>query len=153
MCSNLELTMPPFVKFENDSHRIYLRLLQDILGDNPSMSKELNLDPELVALCEKLLQIYLDFIAGQLKQKNDKPVQEIVPWALARKEELATRSKLVVLALQALNGLGRDSFKEHAARVFPLLVNLIRIEHSSREVQFILSKVFQSCIGPIVITE
>lgn len=153
-CSVLEVPGPPIVSFENDSYNTYLGFLEDILKDNPSMSKEMNLEPQLVNWCEKILQMYLNCAQTKpsAEKKFNQSLQSRLPLSLAQKEELATRSKLVIAALRALSGLERDSFKQYVLQLFPFLVDLVRIEHSNREVQRVLSDVFQSCIGSVVVT-
>ncbi|XP_021809869.1 brefeldin A-inhibited guanine nucleotide-exchange protein 1 isoform X1 [Prunus avium] len=153
VCSVLELTAPPLVHFENDSYKNYLSFLQNALMDNPSMSEDMNIEVQLVAVCEKILQIYLK--CTEPRSFEHKPTdQPILHWFLplgtAKKEELATRTYLAVSALQVLSGLERVSFRRHACRLFPLLVDLVGSEHTSGEVQLVLSNIFQSCIGPIV---
>ncbi|KAF8409876.1 hypothetical protein HHK36_002394 [Tetracentron sinense] len=153
VCSILEISDPPMVHFENESYQSYLNFLQILLMDNPSMSKEMNVESQLVAVCEKILQIYLDCAGYQSMQQ--KPVnQPVLHWMLplgsAKKEELAARTSLVVLALRVLSGLERVSFRRHVSHFFPLLVDLVRSEHSSGEVQHVLSNMFLSCLGPII---
>ncbi|PON75206.1 Coatomer beta subunit [Parasponia andersonii] len=154
VCSILELTPPPMLHFENESYQNYLNFLQSLV-DNPSLCKEINIEAKLVSVCEKILQIYVS-CTGSLSSQQRKQVNHPVPhWILplgsAKKEELAARSPLVVSALRVLSGLERDSFKRYVAQFFPLLVDLVRSEQSSGEVQRVLSDVFQSCIGPIII--
>ncbi|KAL6211075.1 hypothetical protein ACLB2K_016303 [Fragaria x ananassa] len=149
VCSILELTAPPIVHFENESHKNFLNFLQNSLVDNPSLSKKMNIEAKLVAVCEDILQIYLK--CTELQSSEQKPVLHwILPLGTAKKEELATRTFLAVSALQALNGLEKASFRRHVSQLFPLLVDLVKSEHTSGEVQHVLSNIFQSCIGPII---
>ncbi|XP_002514399.3 brefeldin A-inhibited guanine nucleotide-exchange protein 1 [Ricinus communis] len=152
-CSILELSDPPMVHFENESYQNYLNFLHDLLVDNPSMSELMNIELQLVVVCEKILQIYLSCTGSQSMQQ--KPVSKLVvhwilPLGSAKKEELAARTTLLVSALCILSDLERDSFRRYASRFFPLLVDLVRSEHSSGEVQHLLSNIFQSCIGPVL---
>ncbi|XP_010090724.2 brefeldin A-inhibited guanine nucleotide-exchange protein 1 isoform X2 [Morus notabilis] len=152
-CSILGLTPPPMVHFENESHQNYLNFLQNILANNPSLCKEINVEAELITACIKILQIYVSCTGSISAQQRlvDQPVPHwILPLGSAKKEELATRTSLVVSALRVLSGLENDSFKRYVSQIFPLLVDLVRSEHSSGEVQRVLSYLFQSCIGPIV---
>ncbi|XP_050365272.1 brefeldin A-inhibited guanine nucleotide-exchange protein 1 isoform X1 [Argentina anserina] len=149
VCSILELTAPPIVHFENESFKNYLNFLQNALVDNLSLSKDMNIEATLVAVCENILQIYLK--CTELQSSEQKPVLHwILPLGTAKKEELATRTFLAVSALQALSGLERASFRRHVSQLFPLLVGLVTSEHTSGEVQRALSNIFQSCIGPVI---
>ncbi|XVE93039.1 hypothetical protein REPUB_Repub01dG0155700 [Reevesia pubescens] len=152
-CSILELSDPPMVHFENEAYQNYLNILQDLVKNNRPVSEEMNLESLLVAACEKILQIYLNCTDYHYMQQksDDKPVTHwILPLALAKREELAARTPLLVSALKALSGLERDSFRKYIANFFHLLVDLIRSEHSSGEVQRVLSNLCQSSIGPII---
>ncbi|KAJ9183199.1 hypothetical protein P3X46_007098 [Hevea brasiliensis] len=152
-CSVLELSYPPMVHFENESHQNYLNFLHDLLLDNPPMSKEMNIELRLVEVCAKILQIYLNCTGSQ--SARQKPVNKLVvhwilPLGSAKKEELAARTTLLVSALRVLSDLERDSFRRYVSQFFPLFVDLVQSEHSSGEVQDILSNIFQSCIGPVI---
>ncbi|XWS68375.1 hypothetical protein CRYUN_Cryun04dG0084600 [Craigia yunnanensis] len=152
-CSILELSDPPMVHFENEAYQNYLNFLQDLVKNNPSVSEEMNLESLLVAVCEKILQIYLNCTDYQfvLQKSVEKPVTHwILPLGSAKREELAARTPILVSSLKALSGLERDSFRKYIANFFHLLVDLVRSEHSSGEVQLVLSNLFQSCIGPII---
>jgi brefeldin A-inhibited guanine nucleotide-exchange protein len=152
-CSIAEISDPPMVHFENESYEKYLDFLRDLLDDNPSMSEALNVEAQLAAVCEKILQIYLNCTGLQTVQQDpaNKPVIHwILPSGSAKKEELAARTSLLLSALRVLSGLESDSFRGYARQFFPLLVDLVRCEHSSGEVQRILSNIFRSCIGPII---
>ncbi|XP_021636150.2 brefeldin A-inhibited guanine nucleotide-exchange protein 1 isoform X2 [Hevea brasiliensis] len=152
-CSILELSDPPMVHFENESYQNYLNFLHDLLVDNPSMSKEMNVELKLVEVCEKILQIYLNCTASQSTHQNTDNklvVHWILPLGSAKKEELAARTTLLLSALHILSNLERESFRRYVSRFFPLLVDLVRSEHSSGEVQHILSNIFQTCIGPVL---
>lgn len=153
VCSILELSDPPMVHFENESYQNYLNFLQNLLSDHPSLSAEMNIEPELVSVCKQILEIYLncgDSLSVQLEPVNQPVVLWKLPFGSARKEELAARASLVVSALCALKDMERSSFRRYISQFFPLLVDLVRSEHSSGEVQRILSNMFESCIGPIV---
>ncbi|OAY54721.1 brefeldin A-inhibited guanine nucleotide-exchange protein 1 isoform X1 [Manihot esculenta] len=152
-CSILELSDPPMVHFENESYQNYLNFLHDLLVDNPSVSKEMNIELQLVKVCEEILQIYLNCTGSQSthqKPVNKQAVHWILPLGSAKKEELAARTTLLVSALHVLSDLERDSFRRCVPQFFPLLVDLVKSEHSSGEVQHILSNIFKSCIGPII---
>lgn len=152
-CSTLDISDPPIVHFENESYQNYLKFLHEILMNNPSLSEQMNVEPQLISVCEKVLQIYLKCARSepdQPRQGNEAVIHWILPLGSAKKEELAARTAIVVSALQVLSGLERDSFRRYVSQLFPLLVDLIRSEHSSGEVQRALSNMFQSCIGPII---
>ncbi|GMI78755.1 BIG1 [Hibiscus trionum] len=146
-CSILELAEPPMLDFENEAYQNYLNFLQDLVENNPCISKEMNLESLLVAVCEKILQIYLNCTT---ENQSVRVTHWILPLGFAKKEELAARSPLLVSALKALSGLERDSFGKYISDLFHLLVDLVRSEHSSGEVQRVLSIMFQSCIGAII---
>lgn len=151
-CSILELSEPPLLHFENEAYQNYLNFLQDLVEDNPSVSEEMKLESELVAVCMKILEIYLNCtgcLSTQSKAKQP-TIHWIVPLGSTRKEEVAARTSLVVSALEVLSGLGRDSFRSYLSSFFPSLVDLVCSEHSSGQVPLVLSKMFQSCIGPIM---
>lgn len=153
-CSTLDIPDPPIVHFENESYQNYLDFLHELLVDNQSLSEEMRIEAQLIGVCEKILQIYLDCARCEAVQQKpgSKPitVHWILPVSSARKEELGVRTPLVVSALRVLGGLGRDCFRRHLSKVFPLLVELVRCEHSSGQIQRVLSNMFQLCIGPIV---
>lgn len=152
VCSILEITDPPMVHFENESHQNYLKFMQTLLRDNPSLSEELAVESQLVTVCVTILQIYLNCAGCQsqgLPCSGDTPRWKL-PLGSAKKEELAARTSLVVLALQVFSALERDSFKRYLSHLFPSLVNLVRCEHSSGDVQHVLSDIFESVIGPII---
>lgn len=141
------------VHFENESYQNYLNFLYDLFMNKPSLSTGKNVEGELVSVCVRVLHMYLD-CAG-LKCMTQKVVSKpMVHWVLplgsAKKEELAARTPLVLSVLQILASLERDSFRKHISQLFPPLVDLVRSEHSSREVQRVLSNIFQSCIGPMI---
>ncbi|XP_022763827.1 brefeldin A-inhibited guanine nucleotide-exchange protein 1-like isoform X2 [Durio zibethinus] len=152
-CSILELSDPPMVHFENEAYQNYLNFLQDLVKNNPSVSEELNLESLLVAVCEKILQIYLnctDYYYMQQKSVDRLVTRWILPLGLAKREELVARTPLLVSTLKALSGLEKDSFRKYIANFFHLLIDLVRSEHSSGEVQIVLSNMLLACIGPII---
>ncbi|KAA0059594.1 brefeldin A-inhibited guanine nucleotide-exchange protein 1 isoform X1 [Cucumis melo var. makuwa] len=151
-CSILEISDPPMVHFENESYQSYLNFLQNMLANNPLLSNSSLVESELVTVCEQILHIYLKCTGtpNELKETNQPVRHWILPLGAARKEELAARTSLVVSALRVLCGFERDLFKRYVPQLFPLLVELVRSEHSSGEVQVVLSIIFQSCIGPII---
>ncbi|XP_077215743.1 SEC7-like guanine nucleotide exchange family protein isoform X2 [Tasmannia lanceolata] len=153
VCSILEISDPPMVHFENESHQNFLKFLQILLTDDPSLSEQMGIESQLVAICEKILQIYLNCAGCPLPQQlpGNQPTLRWILLGSAKKEELAARTSLVVLALQVLSSLEKDSFRRHLSHFFPLLVNLVRCEHSSGDVQNVLSEMFQSSIGPIIL--
>ncbi|XP_041014398.1 brefeldin A-inhibited guanine nucleotide-exchange protein 1-like isoform X1 [Juglans microcarpa x Juglans regia] len=153
VCSILELSEPPLVHFENVSYQNYLNFLQKLLADNPSVSEEMNIESELVVVCQKILQIYLNCTGSHSDEQNSANLRVLhcnVPLGQAKKEELGARTSLAVSALWGLSGLDTESFRRYVSQLFPLLVDLVQSEHSSGEVQRVLRNVFQSCIGPII---
>ncbi|KAH6823334.1 SEC7-like guanine nucleotide exchange family protein [Perilla frutescens var. hirtella] len=153
VCSVLEISGPPLVHFENESYKNYLTFLHDLLVNSPSLSEEKNVEGELVSVCKKVLQMYLEcsgFEYVSKKGMNKPTVHCILPLGTAKKEELAARTPIVLVVMRILGSLERDSFRRHVSQLFPLFVDLVRSEHSSLEVQRVLSNIFQSCIGPIV---
>ncbi|VFQ91596.1 unnamed protein product [Cuscuta campestris] len=159
-CSILEIPEPPLLHFENESFQNYINFLHDLLVNYPALGKEKNIEAELVFVCERVLRIYLDCAAGGLQQqqqpgsnKQQRKLHWILPLGSAKKEELAARTPLVLSVLHVLSALEGDTFKKYASQLFPLLVDLVRSEHSSGEVQQVLSGVFRLCIGPLIIVK
>ncbi|XP_064973718.1 brefeldin A-inhibited guanine nucleotide-exchange protein 1-like [Musa acuminata AAA Group] len=152
-CSLLEISDPPIVHFENESYQNLLKFLQTLLTEDEFVSHELRIESEVVSVCQKILQIYLNCAGHELTDQisNTSPALHwILPLGSAKREELAARASLAVLSLQVLSSLERDSFKRNLPCIFPLLVNLIRCEHSSSEVQHVLFDIFQSLVGPAI---
>lgn len=149
ICSIVEISEPPMVSFENESYKNYVNFLHDLLKNSPSLSEEKNVEAELVSVCEKVLQMYLE-CSGFSQKANKRAMHCILPLGSAKKEELEARTPLVLSVMRILGGLERDCFTRHVSHLFPLLVDLVRSEHSSLEVQRLLSNIFQSCIGPVV---
>ncbi|EEE66036.1 brefeldin A-inhibited guanine nucleotide-exchange protein 1 isoform X1 [Oryza sativa Japonica Group] len=152
-CSLMEVSEPAIVHFENESYQTYLKLLQALFRDYPSMSEEMDIESQILRVCEKILRIYLQ--CAQREPSNEAlhrnaSIHCIVPLGAAKKEELAARTSLVLLVMQLLGNLEEDSFRRVLPWFFPLLVDLIRCEHSSGEVQHALYKIFQSSIGPML---
>ncbi|XP_027087520.2 brefeldin A-inhibited guanine nucleotide-exchange protein 1-like isoform X2 [Coffea arabica] len=154
VCCILEVSDPPMVHFENESYQNYLNFLSDLLACNPSLYGEKNMEQQLLAVCEKILQIYLECAGESVQSKAaNAPVHQWnLPLGSAKKEELAARTPLVLSVFRILSGLERDCFRKYIPRLFPILVNFVRSEHSSGEVQKVLSSIFESCIGPLIIT-
>ncbi|KAL5858677.1 hypothetical protein ACOSQ3_006135 [Xanthoceras sorbifolium] len=155
VCTILEVSDPPLVHFENESYQYHLDFLHALLMvDNASNIEEMNIESRLVEVCEEILQIYLNCTKSRSRQEKASKQTGVVHWALplgvAKKEELSARTSLVVSALQLLTGLERESFRKHVSNFFPLLIDLLRSEHSSRQVQLVLGNMFKSCIGPII---
>ncbi|KAL4392917.1 hypothetical protein AHAS_Ahas03G0393000 [Arachis hypogaea] len=149
-CSILELSGPPMVHFENESFLNHLTFLQNVLVDDYFTHAEIDIETELVAVCENVLGIYLK-CAESVTHPGTVPVpHRKLPLSSAKKEEIAARTSLVVSALQGLEGLKKDSFRRYIPRFFHLLVDLVRSEHSSGEVQFALSNIFRSSVGPFI---
>ncbi|XP_075094111.1 brefeldin A-inhibited guanine nucleotide-exchange protein 1 isoform X2 [Nicotiana tabacum] len=152
-CSILEIPEPPLVYFENESYQNYLNFLHGLLVNNLSLVEKRNIETELVGVCEEILRVYLD-CAGLNSVKRKPDVKATYLWNLplgsAKKEELVARTPLVLSVLRILCSWQSDSFRRYISQLFPLMVDLVRSEHSSGEVQRELSHFFQSCIGPII---
>ncbi|XP_073119296.1 brefeldin A-inhibited guanine nucleotide-exchange protein 1-like [Henckelia pumila] len=151
-CYALEISEPPLVHFENESYQNYINFLHDLLMNNSSLCEERNIEAELVSVCEQVLKIYLNCAGfGSVNNAVSKPVRHsFLPLGSAKKEELAARTPLVLLVMRILCRMERDSFRIYVSQLFPLLADLVRSEHNSQEVQLVLSNIFQSCIGPLL---
>ncbi|KAG8637358.1 hypothetical protein MANES_15G114000v8 [Manihot esculenta] len=154
-CSILELSYPPMVRFENESYQSYLNFLHDLLVDNSSISKELDVDLKIVEVCEKIMHVYLNCNGSQSAHQEQEPVNKLVvhwilPLGSTEKEASAARTTLLVSALHLLSNLNGESYRRYVSRFFPLLVDLVQSEHSSRDVHQVLSNIFQSCIGQVL---
>ncbi|XP_044507637.1 brefeldin A-inhibited guanine nucleotide-exchange protein 1-like isoform X2 [Mangifera indica] len=125
VCSVLELSDAPTVHFENESYQNYLKFLLDLHRNSPYTTEPKPGKQQLVIHC-------------------------ILPLDSEKKEELAAKTPLALSALRTLSGLERDSFRRYVSNFFPLLVDLMQSEHSSREVQHVLGIILKSCIGPII---
>ncbi|XP_019435805.1 PREDICTED: brefeldin A-inhibited guanine nucleotide-exchange protein 1-like [Lupinus angustifolius] len=152
-CSILELFGPPMVHFENESFQSHLKFLQNLLAHDSSVYDEIEIEPEFVAVYENVLDIYLN-CAGSSSSSHKSDTQPVpcrkIPLSSAKKKEIATRTSLVILALRGLGGLRKYSFRRYIPRLFQLLVDLVRSEHTSGEVQLALSDMFGSSLGPII---
>ncbi|XP_061367349.1 brefeldin A-inhibited guanine nucleotide-exchange protein 1-like isoform X2 [Gastrolobium bilobum] len=153
-CSILELSGPPMVHFENESFQNLLNFLQNLHDYDRFVYDEIDLEQELVSVCENVLDIYLN-CAGSVFAHHKSDTQPVprrkLPLSSSKKEEIAARTSLVISALQGLAGLERDSFRRYIPRFFHLLVDLVRSEHTSGEVQLALSNMFRSDVGPIIL--
>ncbi|XP_020581346.1 brefeldin A-inhibited guanine nucleotide-exchange protein 1 [Phalaenopsis equestris] len=154
LCSLLEIPEPPAVHFENECHQNYLKLLKKMLRDNVPVPEEICLVSLIASECQKMLNIYLTCAGYESeKQSTDKELiklQRIIPLVSSKREELAARTPLVVLAIKALSELDGDAFWRNLKPIFPLLVGLLRCEHGSREVLLALSDIFQSSIAQVI---
>jgi brefeldin A-inhibited guanine nucleotide-exchange protein len=152
-CSILELSAPPVVHFENESFQNHLNFLQNLHEDQYFVHGDIDLEQELVTVCENVLDIYLN-CAGSVSTFHKSDTQPVprrkLPLSSAKKEEIAARTSLVISALQGLAGLEKDSFRRYIPRFFQLLVDLVRCEHTSGEVQLALSNMFRSSVGPVI---
>ncbi|XP_011088730.1 brefeldin A-inhibited guanine nucleotide-exchange protein 1 isoform X1 [Sesamum indicum] len=148
-CSVLEMSEPPLIHFENDCYQNYLNFLHDLLMTNPSMSQENNIEAELVTVCEEVLQIYLD-CAGFGRKAIREQGGSTLSSGSVKEEELAARTPLVLSVMRILGSLERGCFRRYISQLFPSLVDLVRSEHSSWEVQEVLSNILESCIGPLI---
>ncbi|XP_010432288.1 PREDICTED: brefeldin A-inhibited guanine nucleotide-exchange protein 4-like isoform X1 [Camelina sativa] len=147
-CAVQNLTEPQLLNFENESNKSYMTFLQDMVACNPNVSKELDLEYRLVTECAKVVKIYLKCTDQQHQQKRH--VLWILPMESDRLEEATARTALLVSSLEALCSLEAESLKRHVSSFFPLLVDLVRTEHCSPQVPYVLSNVLKSCIGPIL---
>ncbi|KAF7841655.1 brefeldin A-inhibited guanine nucleotide-exchange protein 1-like isoform X1 [Senna tora] len=152
-CSVLEISGPPMVHFENESYLNHLNFLQSLLVRDPFVLDEMDIETEFVAVCENILVMYLNctgFVSANNKSDARLVPHRKLPLSSAKKEEMAARTSLIISALQGLSGLRKDSFRKYIPRFFHLLVDLVRSEHTSGEVQLALSNMFHSSIGSIV---
>ncbi|KAK1424098.1 hypothetical protein QVD17_19410 [Tagetes erecta] len=151
-CSILEISDPPVVHFENESYQNILTLLHHLLTSDPSLSEEMGIEGRLFSVCQEIVQMYLSCcrLEQQQQQQQKKPAHWILPLNSAVKDELGARTSLLVSALRVLSEVDKERFRSHACTLFPLLVDLVRCEHTSREVQAVLSNLFETCIGPII---
>ncbi|CAN6194277.1 unnamed protein product [Urochloa humidicola] len=152
-CSLLEVSEPAIVHFENESYQSHLKLLQALQHDYPSLSEEMNIESQVLNTCEKILRTYLKCAGHEpcegMPHRNPS-LNCAVPLSATKKEELAARTLLVLQVMKLLGDQERDSFGRILPCFFPLLVDLIRCEHSSGEVQLALYNIFQSVIGPMI---
>ncbi|CAM0909962.1 unnamed protein product [Alopecurus aequalis] len=152
-CSLLEASEPAVVHFENETYQSYLKFLQALPHGYPFLSEDMKIESRTLDACEKILRTYLK-CAGHgpsyEASDSDPALQRIVPLGAAKKEELAARTPLVLLVMQLLRNLEKNSFRRVLPRFFPLLVELIRCEHSSADVQHALYTIFRSSIGPVI---
>ncbi|PKA56563.1 Brefeldin A-inhibited guanine nucleotide-exchange protein 1 [Apostasia shenzhenica] len=152
-CSLIEIPDPPVVPFENECHQSYLKFLQCLLVNNTPVPEDTSIESLIVSECEKMIQMYLHcagYTSAKHGTENCLKVHLVLPLVSAKKEELSARTSVAVSAIRAFQTLDSHTFRQNLSRIFPLLVNLIRCEHSSREVQQVLCDIFQSSIGPIV---
>lgn len=152
-CSILEISGPPMVHFENESFQNHLNFLQNIHLHDHFVHDEIELEQELVAVCETVLDIYLNCAGSSstFHKSDTMPApHRKLPLSSAKKEEIAARTSLVISALQGLAGLKKDSFRRYIPGFFHLLVDLVRSEHTSGEVQHALSNMFRSSVGQII---
>ncbi|KAI4367330.1 hypothetical protein MLD38_023080 [Melastoma candidum] len=154
--SVLDLSEPPVVHFENESYQSLLNFLHYLLNNRPDSCDEFTVESHLVSVCVEVLQTYLNCARdtpGPQTKSGSRPVvaRWILPISSAKKEELSARTSLLVSSLRTLTSLDRESFRRYVTQFFPLLVELVRSEHSSREVQLVLTQMFRSYLGPIVL--
>ncbi|EPS69736.1 hypothetical protein M569_05025 [Genlisea aurea] len=140
---------PPAIQFENEAYENYLNLVHHLYTNNPSFTEENQMEAELIAVCEKILRLYIDS-AGGLSRRGVSKRHVVLPLGAARKEELVTRTSLASSVMRILDSLESRSFGKYADRLFPLLVDLVRSQHTSPELQRLLSGIFRNCIGPII---
>ncbi|XP_044961916.1 brefeldin A-inhibited guanine nucleotide-exchange protein 1-like [Hordeum vulgare subsp. vulgare] len=152
-CSLLEASEPTVVHFENETYQSYIKLLQAVLHGYPFLSEGMDIESRLLDACEKILRTYLKCAGNGPSDEashDNQTLHCIVPLGAAKQEELSARTPLVLLAMQLLHNLEKNSFRRVLPRFFPLLIDLIRCEHSSGDVQHALYKIFKSSIGPMI---
>ncbi|XP_047053536.1 brefeldin A-inhibited guanine nucleotide-exchange protein 1-like [Lolium rigidum] len=152
-CSLLEASEPAVVHFENETYQSYLKLLQSLLHGYPFLSEDMKIESRILDACEQILRTYLKCAGhGQSDEASDSDpaLHRVVPLGPAKKEELAARTPLVLQVMQLLSNLEKKSFRRVLPRFFPVLVDLIRCEHSSGDVQHALYTIFRSSIGPMI---
>ncbi|XP_078432410.1 SEC7-like guanine nucleotide exchange family protein [Wolffia australiana] len=144
-CGRLDVAHPPLVHFQNEA---LLARLDFIVSARANETQKLSLEPQLVAAVAKIVETYLACAAGG-RRAGGGGLWE-VPLGARRREELAARAPPLVAAVRTLARLEKDAFRRHIPCLFPSLVELVRCEHSSGEVQLALGDVFESFIGPII---
>ncbi|KAM0918975.1 hypothetical protein ACQ4PT_008410 [Festuca glaucescens] len=152
-CSLLEASEPAVVHFENETYQSYLKLLQSLLHGYPFLSEDMKIESRILDACKQILRTYLKCAGhGQSDEASDSDpaLHRVVPLGPAKKEELAARTPLVLQVMQLLSNLEKKSFRRVLPRFFPVLVDLIRCEHSSGDVQHALYTIFRSSIGPMI---
>ncbi|KAJ3679015.1 hypothetical protein LUZ60_017026 [Juncus effusus] len=149
-CNLLETSEPATIHFENEAYQSYLKFLQSLLHDDPSLSVQMQIEPMIVSVCEKILKMYLNCATETAPE--GKKLHWTLPLASGRKDELAARTTLVLLVMKMLNEMDRGQFERNLPCFFPLLVRLVRCEHGSGEVQRVLQEIFKYSIGPILIS-
>lgn len=152
-CSIIEVSDPPILHFENESYQNYLNFLSDLLVSHPSLCEGKNTEQQLVSVCVKILRVYLECAGDSVcsKQVKTSPSHWSLPLGSAQKEELAARTPLVLSVFRTLSGLEQEFFRNSIPHLFPILIDFVRSEHSSGEVQKALSSIFESCIGPLLV--
>ncbi|GER57768.1 guanine nucleotide exchange family protein [Striga asiatica] len=127
-CTILEISNPPLVHFEIEAYMNYLNILHDLLANSPSLSKEKNIELELISVCKQILETYLEcseFGCVSQKTKNKPLVHFFLPLGSAKKEELAARTPLVLSVMRILSSLESASFRKYISQLFPLLTDLV----------------------------
>lgn len=144
---------PPLLRLENESYQICLTFVQNLALDRPPFYEESKVESCLVALCQEVLQFYVELALPENTNELSHGVQPrwLIPLGSGKKRELAARAPLIVVTLQAMCSLGDSSFEKHLASYFPLLSSLIRCEHGSSDVQVALSEMLSSSVGPVLL--
>eukprot|EP00850_Spirogloea_muscicola_P010395 SM000061S19222 [mRNA] locus=s61:207593:216818:+ [translate_table: standard] len=171
---------PPLLRLESEAFHAYLTLLQRLPLEKPDLAAQVDVELRLVKLCSEVLAVYVQTATtgssaaherqhefqmearepsatspesqqdGML-QRRRAVVRWFVPLSSARRRELVDRAPLVVATLRALEGLGEPALRSHLKRFFPVLAELVSCEHGSPTVQSVLSSMFASRIGPILL--
>ena len=141
-CAHLDISHPPLVHFQSETSLIHLNLL----------SQNLSLQPQLIAAIMSIINIYLSCASARHCPAGGAIANWVVPLGTARKEELAARTPLLIAAVRAMTRLEKGAFRRYIPSLFPSLIELVRSEHSSVEIQFVLCEIFESFIGPIVLS-
>ncbi|GJZ38549.1 brefeldin A-inhibited guanine nucleotide-exchange protein 2-like protein [Tanacetum coccineum] len=144
---------PPLLRLENESYQICLTFVQNLALDRPPFYEESKVESYLVALCQEVLQFYVELALPEKTSELSRGVQPrwLIPLGSGKKRELAARAPLIVVTLQAMCSLGDSAFEKHLASYFPLLSSLIRCEHGSTDVQVALSEMLSSSVGPVLL--
>eukprot|EP00850_Spirogloea_muscicola_P003472 SM000014S00260 [mRNA] locus=s14:364320:373142:+ [translate_table: standard] len=171
---------PPLLRLESEAFHAYLTLLQRLPLEKPDLAAQVDVELRLVKLCSEVLAVYVQTAtAGSsaaherqhefqmearepsatspqsqqdgMLQRRRAVVRWFVPLSSARRRELVDRAPLVVATLRALEGLGEPALRSHLKRFFPVLAELVSCEHGSPAVQSVLSSMFASRIGPILL--
>ena len=104
-------------------------------------------EPRLVAICTEVLE---KFIA--IERKHSAAKREGGKVGLEASREVQMFFPIVVHILKAFEGAPARFFRANLVWLWPLLVQLVRIDYSTDELDAreVLSSVMEKCVGPVV---